>query len=212
MIMLRRPILLLSTLMLTAMGCDSDNEEVTATASESGTGTSGASESASSGTSDSASTTAGATESATSVDTSESGAESSSTSTSSSAGSSDTGSVEGCAAASNADACEGTAGCAWIETSHVAFDVDMVCGDLGIEEGYCLAVERDCGGFLPTCPDGTPVLYRPAGLEVGAVELLVVGASLCEIPNGFQPCQVNSDPKPGSIPSYFPLECGCACE
>ncbi len=131
---------------------------------------------------------------------------------SSEGGASETGALEGCAAATDADACAGLGGCGWVQTSVV----DMICGDLGFEEGYCLEVDEqnpNCGNFIPTCPNGTAVLYQELVLEVGAVELLVVdGESLCEIPAGFAACQFNSDPKPGSEPSYFPEACICACE
>ena len=213
--MLRLPVLLVCTL-VAMPGCDPETEEVTATASESADGSSGGSGDTSG--SDGDSTSGGSSASGTSMgdasasssnDTSASGTDGDSD------GSSETGIVEGCAAASDATACQDTPGCAWWETSHVALDIDMACGDLGIEEGYCLQVEGqgpECGSTPVTCPDGTGVYYREAGLEVGAVELLILDSeSLCEVPDGFEACQVNSDPKPGSEPSYFPEECACAC-
>lgn len=202
----------LSCSALLPCACDSETEEVTATASESGGSTtmdSGDASGEMSGTGGTSGTTGGDSNGTTTQDQTETGSEASS------GGSSESGVIEACADAGNADTCQGLGGCAWVETSHVALDVDLVCGDLGIEEGHCLPVAGSgaCGNFLMTCEDGTPVYYREAGLEVGAVELLVVDdPSLCDVPEDFQPCQVNSDPKPGSEPSYFPEECACACE
>jgi hypothetical protein len=209
---LRLTIVFASSVSLFISGCDSDTEEVTATASESGGSTSadsGDGTGGSSETSGASGSTGRDSNGATSADATETGAESSGD------GSSDTGAIEACADAGNVDSCQGLGGCAWVDTSHVALDAELVCGDLGIEEGHCLPVAGSgaCGNFLSTCEDGTPVYYREAGLEVGAVELLVIDdPSLCDVPEGFQPCQVNSEPKPGSEPSYFPEECECACE
>lgn len=202
----------LSCVALLSSGCDSETEEVTATASESGGSTTMASGDASgetSGTAGTSGTTGGDSNGATTQDQTETGSDASSGS------SSESGTLEACADAGNADACEGLGGCAWVGTSQFTLDVDLMCADLGVDEGYCLVAEegnRACGNFLQTCRDGTAVLYRDVGFKDPVLELLVVDdESLCEIPDGFQPCQVNSDPKPGSEPSYFPEECACAC-
>lgn len=223
MTLLRLPYVFALALGFPLAGCDSDTEEVTATASESGesSGSDTGDQATSSGGSSGVSTTVTGTsgDSATTAGTTGTEGETTAAETGVEGESSGTGGLEACSDATSASNCQSTASetCAWFPTSHAALDAGLACGDLEIDEGYCLAVgpvDRTCtDGFLPTCPDGTPVLYREAGLEVGAIELLVVdGETPCEVPDEFQPCQVNADPKPGSKLSYFPAECACACE
>lgn len=198
---------------LSGTGCDSDTEEVTATASESAssTGDMPTSTGGSSGTTASMSGTMGS--SATTVDATETGHSESS----------ETGSLSACSDATLESNCRDTASssCAWFPTSVVALEATTDCEELGAEgghwgvEGHCLEVDRqepECAGFIPTCPDGTAVLFR-SSLKSATIELLAVDdVEPCEIPPEFEACQVNSDPKPGSEPSYFPADCECACE
>lgn len=211
--MLRLPIFAIVSVCLPLTGCDSDNEEVTATASESG-GVSSTGDMATSGGSSDASASGTTGDSATTTDPTETTGDTETGETESS----ETGLLGACGEATGEADCQDTdsAQCAWFPSSYVALDNEMVCGDLGLDEGFCLEVDLingECSqNFLTTCEAGA-VFYREAGLEVGAVELLVFDDELlCEFPEGFAPCQVNSNPKPGSEPTYFPEECACACE
>lgn len=206
---------------LSLTGCDSDNEEVTATASESDGGSStGTMASSSGGSSDASASGSGTTEDGgTTVDPTETTSDTESTGDTESGDteSSETGLLGACGEAAGESDCQDTesAQCAWFPTSHVALDNEMTCGDLGIDEGYCLEVDRsdrECSpNHLTTCDAGA-VYYRVAGLEVGAIELVIFDdEALCEFPVDFAPCQVNSNPKPGSKPSFFPPECECVC-
>lgn len=217
--LIRLPILAALTVCLSVSGCDSDSEEVTATASESEGESAGDTETSSGGSSggsasesSSASSTSGdsaTTEASTTTDGGETG--------DSGSESSGSGESQGCGAATTAAGCQDTASaqCQWFPSATVAPKVANECEDLGFDEGYCLEVDRgnrECSpNFLTTCDAGA-VYYREAGLEIGAIELLVFdGESLCDFPSDFAPCQVNSEPKPGSEPSFFPPECACAC-
>lgn len=226
MTMLRLPILTALTACLALVGCDADTEEVTATASESGgdSGT-GGSEASSSGTSDGGTSTTAS--SSTVGESATAGTETGpGTGTGTGPGTGTTQGFDGSSGAWKFGSCDEATDefsctsdsaaqgpCSWIPTSVSALDVELACGDLDMDGGRCVKSGGECGQPSPTCPDGTTVFYLELGLEVGAVELLVTDEDYpCELPDGFQQCQVNSNPKPGSEPSYFPEECACACE
>ncbi len=216
MTMLRLPFLTALCLCLPLTGCDSDNEEVTATASESGessgmTGTG----SASGGSSDGSASTSGNTDDASSTG-------GVTGTTEDTAGSSETGALSACGGAFSESDCQDTEStqCAWFPTSLVVLDAQMVCQDVDqtrLNEGYCLEVDPndpECGFNFAGAPcNGGTVLYAQVGLEIGAVEVFVFDedASLCEIPSGFDACLGSTEPGSTEL-TYFPLECGCICE
>lgn len=219
MTMLRLPIFTALTLCLSLPGCDSDNEEVTATASESGgASATGDIATSSGGTTDA--TASGSTTASGTTDDTATTVEPTGTTTGGSQStqgeSSETGPLESCSAATGESSCLDTPQCQWFPSSTVAPEVANGCEDLGLDDGVCLEVDRDnrecTPNHLTTCEAGA-VYYREAGLEIGAIELLVFNdESLCDFPDDFVPCQVNAEPKPGSEPSFFPPACACACE
>ncbi len=227
---------IIAVLALVAPGCDSDSEEISATASDSNSGTSSASssetDSATSGDSNpsgDSQTTATASDTATTSDTtsdsgSETSVECSETSvppvpceTDTDIGS-ETDGITSCEEVFEEGACGNNElfDCGWFPTTHVVVGgPGEDCEDIGLDEGYCLQTDRldsGCpGAFDSTCPDGvTTVFYREAGLEIGAVELLVHGEDeSCDGPSGdFLPCLMIDD---GGEITFEPPECGCAC-
>lgn len=119
-----------------------------------------------------------------------------------------------CEDAQTQAACEGVANdfetCGWVPTVVVAGgSCEPV--DTGFE-GQCVLLEQADGCTGPgdaTCPDGvTRVYYSALGLEIGAVELMVIESQSCEESGaGFEPCvMIDGDPV-----SFDPPECACAC-
>lgn len=100
--------------------------------------------------------------------------------------------------------------CGWVPTIVYAGGCNVV--ETGFE-GQCAQVAQDdsCGTIeTATCPDDTTVVYfSPLGLEIGAIEVLVLQIGVCsEVTAGFEPCVVIDD---GETITYEPPECGCAC-
>lgn len=119
-----------------------------------------------------------------------------------------------CEDAQTQGACEsldnGFETCGWIPTIVVAGgSCDVV--ETGFE-GQCVMLEQADTCTEPgesTCPDGvTRVYFSQLGLEIGAVELMVVESQGCEESGaGLEPCvMIDGDPV-----TYDPPECGCAC-
>jgi len=103
--------------------------------------------------------------------------------------------------------------CGWVPTVvYAGGESCQVVPDTGFEGACVLTEQEDTCGTLETstCPDDTTLVYfNSLGLEIGAIELVVLEAGVCsEATLGFEPCVMIDD---GDTVTFEPPECGCGC-